>query len=65
MGMTDFVWPSILTISITTMSGQPLDAPKMSVECGVTLQERRGALRESRFYDQRDTGTLVAIVVVP
>ena len=64
MGMIDFVWPSILTISITTMSGQPLDAPKMWVECGVTLQERRGALL-SRFYDQRDTGTLVAIVVVP
>ena len=36
------------------LSGQPHDAPNMGIECGVTLLERRGALLESRFYDQRD-----------
>ena len=38
---------------MATLSGQPHDAPKMWIECGVTLLERRGALLESRFYDQR------------
>ena len=39
---------------MATLSGQPHNALKMSVECGVTLLERRGALLESRFYDQRE-----------
>ena len=38
---------------MATLSGQPHNAPKMGIECGVTLLERRGALLESRFYDQR------------
>ena len=38
---------------MATLSGQPHDAPKMWIECGVTQLERRGALLESRFYDQR------------
>ena len=38
---------------MATLSGQPHDAPKMWIEYGVTLQERREALLESRFYDQR------------
>ena len=39
---------------MATLSGQPHDAPKMWIECGVTLLERRGALLESHFYDQRE-----------
>ena len=38
---------------MATLSGQPPDAPKMWIECGVSLLERRGALLESHFYDQR------------
>ena len=39
---------------MASLSGQAHDAPKMWIECGVTLLERRGALLESRFYDQRE-----------
>ena len=42
---------------MASLSGQPHDTPKMWIECGVTLLERRGALLESRFYDQRHMGT--------
>ena len=38
---------------MASLSGLTHDAPKMWIECGVTLLEMRGALLESRFYDQR------------
>ena len=41
---------------MASLSGQPHDVPKMWIECGVTLLERRGAPLESRFYDQRGPG---------
>ena len=40
---------------MASLSGQPHNAPKMWIECGVTLLEMRGALLESRFYDQHES----------
>ena len=39
---------------MATLSGQLHEAPQMLVECSVTPLERRRALLESRFYDQRE-----------